>query len=99
MRKSAARSEAGTSCRRRNPIPENFRTLEELWDFWDTHSTADYPEFLEPVKMMVRLKKRAHLFRVSDDLLSPLRRRVRRQGITIEALVNRWIRERLRKAG
>ena len=82
-----------------DPIPENFRTLEELWDFWDTHSTADYPELLKPVKVSIRLERDAQLLRVADDLVSPLRRRARSHGISLEALVNRWIRERLRKVG
>jgi hypothetical protein len=84
---------------KRDPIPENFRTLEEFWEFWDTHSTVDYPEFLKPVKVSVRLAKGAKVLRVADDLVSSLRRRARRQGLTLEALVNRWIRERLQKVG
>ena len=99
MGTAAARSKAGRSRQRRDPIPENFRTIKQFYDFWDIHSTADYPEFLEPVKMSVRLKKRIHLLRVADDLVSPLQRRARRHGITLEGLVNRWIRERLRIAG
>jgi hypothetical protein len=84
---------------KRDPIPENFQTLEEFWEFWDTHSTVDYPEFLKPVKVSVRLAKGAKVLRVADDLVSSLRRRARRQGLTLEALVNRWIRERLQKVG
>lgn len=99
MRKSVLRTVGNRSKTKRDPIPENFRTIEEFWDFWDTHSTADYGEFLEPVKMSIRLKRRTPLLRVADDLVSPLRRRARRHGITLEALVNRWIREHLRKVG
>ncbi len=99
MRKSAPPTAASRSKRKREPIPEEFRTIEELWEFWDGHSTADYPEFLEPVRASIRLKKRSQLLRVADDLVSPLRLRARRRGITIEAMVNGWIRERLRKAG
>ncbi len=99
MRKSAARTVASKPKMKRDPIPENFRTLDELWDFWDTHSTADYPEFLKPVKVSVCLEKGAELLRVADDLVSPLQRRARRHGLTLEALVNRWIRERLQRAG
>ncbi len=99
MRKSVPRIAASKLKMKRVPIPENFRTLDELWDFWDTHSTADYPEFLKPVRVSVRLEKGSRLLRVADDLVPPLQRRARRHGLTLEALVNRWIRERLRKAG
>lgn len=99
MRKNAPHTVASKAKMKRDPIPENFRTIEELWDFWDTHSTADYPEFLKPVKVSVRLEKGAQLLRVADDLVSPLQQRARHHGLTLEALVNRWIRERLRKVG
>jgi len=57
MRKNAPPSAASRANPKRDPIPENFRTIEELWEFWDTHSTADYPEFLEPVRASIRLNK------------------------------------------
>src|SRR3989304_2914474 len=99
MKKSAPPTAASKPKMKRDPIPENFRTLEDFWEFWDTHSTVDYPEFLKPVKVSVRLAKGAKVLRVADDLVSPLQRRARQHGLTLEALVNRWIRERLRKAG
>jgi hypothetical protein len=99
MKKSAPHTAASKPKIKRDPIPENFRTLEELWEFWDTHSTADYAELLKPVKVSVHLVKGAKLLRVADDLVFPLQRRARQHGLTLEALVNRWIRERLRKVG
>ena len=32
----------------RDPLPETFATAEEAGEFWDTHSTSDYEEHLEP---------------------------------------------------
>ena len=34
----------------RDTLPENFSTLDELWEFWDTHSSADYEDTMEPVE-------------------------------------------------
>jgi hypothetical protein len=31
-------------------LPEDFSTLEEFSEFWDTHSTADYEEAMEPCR-------------------------------------------------
>ena len=93
------RAAGNKSVIKRDAIPEDFQTLEEFWEFWDTHSTADYPELLKPVRMSVHFAKGAKVLRVADDLVSPLQRRARQHGLTLEALVNRWIRERLRKAG
>lgn len=36
-----------------DPIPDEFETLEEAAEFWDTHDTTDYLEFFEPVEMTV----------------------------------------------
>ncbi len=36
-------------------LPENFGSLEAFWDFWDTHSSADYEELTEPVEAEIRL--------------------------------------------
>ena len=30
-----------------DPLPETFATAEEAGEFWDTHSTSDYKEYLE----------------------------------------------------
>ena len=32
-------------------LPVQFDSLESLGEFWDTHSTADYEEWMEPVAM------------------------------------------------
>ena len=41
---------------RREPLPENFRSLEEFWTFWDTHSTADYEDLMEDVNVHVNIR-------------------------------------------
>jgi hypothetical protein len=33
----------------RDALPENFTTLEDFWEFWDTHSSADYEDTMEAV--------------------------------------------------
>ena len=33
----------------RDPIPEEFATLEEAAEFWDTHSLADYEDVQQEV--------------------------------------------------
>ncbi|UCE05993.1 MAG: hypothetical protein JSW07_20790 [bacterium] len=33
----------------KEPIPQHFNSFEEASDFWDTHDTGDYEEFLRPL--------------------------------------------------
>jgi hypothetical protein len=41
----------------RDPIPQ-FETLDDIAEFWDTHSTADYADVTHEVQFQVRLHKR-----------------------------------------
>ncbi len=80
-------------------LPENFDTLEELSDFWDTHSSADYEEVMEPVEVEIDLSSSKVYCPVSKDLLRQLRKQARRQGVSTETLVNLWLQERLLRIG
>ncbi len=55
-----------------DPIPESFATEEEAGEFWDTHSLADYEEFLEPVEMTFEITKRVYEVRVEEDMFEKL---------------------------
>lgn len=35
--------------KRIDPLPDEFKSIEEAAEFWDTHSITDYEEFLKPV--------------------------------------------------
>ena len=80
----------------RNPIPENFTTLEEFDAFWSTHSLTDYEDLLPEVKFNVLLGD--ELIAISPELAQALRERARLHGISVEDLVNTLLREKLREA-
>jgi hypothetical protein len=39
-------------------LPDRFSSAEEAGEFWDTHSTGDYEDQLEPVDMKIEIKRR-----------------------------------------
>ncbi len=41
-----------------DPLPDNFASEDKAGEFWDTHSTSDYEEYLEPVDVTIDIKKR-----------------------------------------
>lgn len=55
-----------------DPIPDSFATEAEAGEFWDTHSTADYLEFLEPADHTIKIEKRSYEVRVSEDVFMRL---------------------------
>jgi hypothetical protein len=79
---------------KRAPIPENFNSLEEFRAFWDTHSTADYEDLMEDVDFEVDIRSKKIYCAVQRDLFSQLQSHARQQGVSIETLVNLWLREK-----
>ena len=80
---------------RRDPLPENFNSLEDFWAFWDTHSTADYEAFMEDVDIQTNLGSSKIYCAVARDLIAPLQSRARQQGVSAQTLLNLWLREKM----
>ena len=74
------------------------RTLEEIADFWDTHSLADYWDQTHEVEFEVRAKRRRRITLV-PTIYAQVEIQARERGILPETLVNLWLVERLQKVG
>jgi len=81
----------------RDPLPEDFDSLEEFRAFWDTHSTADYDDLVEDVDVHINIRSGKVYCTVVKDLLAQLRTHARRQGASTETLINFWLREKVMK--
>lgn len=76
-------------------LPENFKSIEEFWDFWDTHSTADYEDHMELVETDIQLSSTKGYCAIERDLLAQVRTQARRQGVSTETLINLWLQEKV----
>jgi len=74
------------------------RTPDEIADFWDTHSMADYWDQTHEVEFEVRIKRR-HRMTLAPELTTRSEVQARIRGILPETLVNLWLAERLPIAG
>jgi hypothetical protein len=59
----------GKSKKKIDPLPDHFNSLEEAGEFWDTHDTTDYEEYMIPAHFDVDLKGSVHEVRVVHELL------------------------------
>ena len=73
-------------------------TLEEVADFWDTHSAADYWDQTREVEFEVRAKRRRRVT-LAPELYTRIEVQARIRGVLPETLVNLWLAERLPVAG
>jgi hypothetical protein len=81
----------------RDPIPKEFKTIEELQEFWDTHSVADYDDLFKDVHFDVDLRGRTNLVVVEPTLMQELVKRAHTMGVSTETLVNLWLSRQLRE--
>lgn len=81
--------------RKIDPLPEHFNSLEEAAEFWDTHSTADYEEYMKEAHFDVDLKWIVEELRVAYDVMREVRKIAREQGLSTEALINLWLQQKV----
>ena len=79
----------------RDPIPEEFLSLEEAAEFWDTHSLADYEDVQQEVMFDVDVKSAKNYFAVEKDLSERIDQLAYAQGVFPETLVNLWLKEKV----
>ncbi len=70
------------------------RTLEEVGEFWDAHSLADYWDQTHEVEFEVRAQ-RTRRITVDPQVYAELELQARVRGVLPETLVNLWLAERL----
>lgn len=71
------------------------RTLEEIAEFWDTHSTADYWDQTYEVEFEVRAPRRRRVT-VDPEIYEQIEKQARVRGLLPETLINLWLVERLK---
>lgn len=72
------------------------RTLDEIAEFWDTHSLADYWDQTHEVEFEVRAMPRRRIT-LAPELFEKLERQARIRGLNPETLLNLWLAERLQE--
>jgi len=78
-------------------IPQ-FKSYEEMAEFWDMHSLADYWDQTEAADFEVSKQLRhRYLVPVDRELLNRLQEIARTRGVSTESLVNLLLEQRLRE--
>jgi hypothetical protein len=80
----------------RDPIPE-FETLDDIAEFWDSHSTVDYEDLTREVQFEVqfRSKNAQHTITLLPELSDTLQALANTRGVSVETLVNVWLTEKV----
>ncbi|MCI0693743.1 BrnA antitoxin family protein [candidate division KSB1 bacterium] len=84
--------------KKRDPIPEHFKSIEEAADFWDSHDLADYWDLTREVHFDVDIQRRVFLTALEPELAKKITACARQQGVSSETLINVWLTEKLAAA-
>jgi hypothetical protein len=71
-------------------------TVEEIAEFWDSHSLADYWDQTKEVEFEVRAKHRRRIT-LAPEIYTQVEAQARTRGISPETLIHLWVVERLQK--
>jgi len=78
-----------------DPLPDSFTSEAEAGEFWDTHSTMDYAEYLEPTSDVIKIKKRVFEVQVEEDVFQRLQQEASSKHKTIPKVVDQILRKTL----
>ena len=75
-----------------------FNCSLELVEFFETYDMGEYWDFMPEAHFDVEIKRRTHLIAIDEEIARGLTRIAKSKRISSGALVNSWLREKIRKA-
>ncbi|MDQ3013485.1 MAG: BrnA antitoxin family protein [Acidobacteriota bacterium] len=72
-----------------------FASLDELVDFFDTHDLGDHLDQMPEAHFDVNLRRTTWLLAVDEEVVRRVAEIARQEQMPPEALVNRWLQERI----
>ena len=79
-------------------IPDDFKTVMEASDFWDKHDITDYWDNTKEVKFRASLKKEPKYIVLEESIDKKVFNVAKKKHVSIETLVNLWLKEKLSAA-
>jgi hypothetical protein len=73
------------------------RSVEEIADFWDTHSLDDYWDQTHEAEFEVKATRRRRVT-LEPEIYKGIETQARRRGVRPETLINLWLAERLQSS-
>lgn len=73
----------------------NTRSYEEMADFWDTHSLADYEEQTHEAEVIFEPEAQYTYVSIERELMNHLRQIARQQQVSPQTLIDLWLRNQM----
>ena len=84
--------------RNRSKTLPRSKSLPELVRFFETHDMGEYWDQMPEAHFEIAIKRRTHLIAIDEAIADKLTQIAKTRGTTSGALINSWLREKIRKA-
>jgi len=71
------------------------RSYEEIAEYWDKHDVGEVWDRTELVELKVDIRSEKHYYRLDRELSECVNEIAQSRGVSAEALINLWIREKV----
>jgi hypothetical protein len=79
----------------RDELPEEFSSLREAGEFWDTHDSGEYEDAMTEIDLAIEISEDRIYLSVAKNIVQRLRGYAHEQGVSTETLANLWLQEKL----
>ena len=79
-------------------IPDDFKSMKEASEFWDTHDIADYWGQTRESHFKVSMKKEPKYIALEESIAKKIFTMAKKKHVSSETLINLWLKERLSAA-
>ena len=74
------------------------KKLNALIEFFETHDMGEYWEQMAEAQFEIDIKKRTHLVAIDEDVADQITAIAKSRKTSSEALINTWLKEKIRRA-
>ena len=71
------------------------RSYEEIGEYWDKHDVGEVLDRTEPVELEVDIRSEKRYYHLDRELSERVNAIAQSRGVSPEALINSWIREKV----
>ena len=81
--------------KKRDPLPDESASLEEISDFWSSHDTTDYADAFVDVNVTFDIRKRHYQVEVQKDTFELLAKRAASLNMPVQKIIDEALRKEL----
>ena len=81
--------------KKRDPLPDETASLNDVADFWSTHDTTDYLDAFVDADVTFDISQHLYQIKVNKDIFELLAKRAASLNISVQKIIDQALRKEL----